>query len=182
MIFMQKKENHNHELQIPSGVQTSIEGEYLTVKGKLGATTRRFNKKYVNVKIDGAKLTVEANPKMIKKSANAAIALKSEIDQSLKTVDSGITVKMKVLYAHFPMSIEIKGKAIFLKNLFGEKVPRKADIIGDTKIEVKGQDVTVKGVDKYDVGQTIGNIRKACAARGNDTRVFQDGIYISNEE
>ena len=47
---------------------------------------------------------------------------------------------------------------------------------------VKGQDVTIKGVDKYDVGQTIANIRKGCYSRGYDTRVFQDGLYVVNEE
>ena len=32
---------------------------------------------------------------------------------------------MKILYAHFPTSVEIKGKKMYLKNLFGEKVPRE---------------------------------------------------------
>ncbi len=49
-------------------------------------------------------------------------------------------------------------------------------------MEVKGQDVTVKGLDKYEVGQTVANIRRGCYARGYDTRVFQDGLYVAAEE
>jgi len=173
-----------YELEIPSGVSVQVKDEGIAIKGKLGSTLKRVNQKYVTVKVQGNKITIDLikQKDLAKRSGFAASALKTELSDSMVSVDKGIEVKMKVLFAHFPTSIEIKGKSMFLKNLFGEKVPREVRIVGDTKVEVKGQDVTVKGVDKYEVGQTIANIRKGCYARGYDTRVFQDGIYINTEE
>lgn len=173
-----------YEIEIPSGVKVEISGDIVTIKGKLGSTTKRTSSKFTSMKIDGSKLKIETvkTKELAKKSALASQALASELKDSISGVEKGVEAKMKILYAHFPTSVEIKGKKMYLKNLFGEKVPREISIIGDTKVEVKGQDVTIKGVDKYDVGQTIANIRKGCYARGYDTRVFQDGLYVVTEE
>ncbi len=173
-----------YELDIPNGVKIEMNGDLVTIRGKLGSTTKRINQKFVAVKVNGSKLVVDESKskKLAKKSALAAQVLGKEFSDAISGVQNGIEKKMKVLYAHFPTSIEVKGKMMYLKNLFGEKVPREVAIVGDTKVEIKGQDVTIKGVDKYDVGQTIANIRKGCYARGYDTRVFQDGLYIVKEE
>lgn len=173
-----------YEIEIPSGVNVSVDGENVIIKGKLGSVIKRANTKFVAVKVEGNKIIVDGVKVkgLVKKSSFASTALNTEISDAVRGVQEGIEVKMKVLFAHFPMSIEIRDNKVFLKNLFGEKVPRKIDIVGSTKVEVKGQDVTVKGVDKYEVGQTIANIRKGCYARGYDTRVFQDGLYVNLEE
>ncbi|MEM3690235.1 MAG: 50S ribosomal protein L6, partial [Candidatus Micrarchaeia archaeon] len=60
----------------------------------------------------------------------------------------------------------------------GEKKPRVASIVGDTKVEVKGSEIFVSGVDKEAVGQTCANICSATCIRNKDSRVFQDGIYL----
>ena len=173
-----------YEIEIPSGVNVAVNGSTVTVKGKLGSTSKAINPKFTDVKVQGSKLTISETKekKLARKSALAAMALKTQLSDAIGGVESGITVKMKVLFAHFPTSLEVKGKTLFMKNLFGEKVPREVTIVGDTKVEIKGQDVTIKGVDKYEVGQTIANIRKGCYARGYDTRVFQDGLYVDEEE
>jgi large subunit ribosomal protein L6 len=59
----------------------------------------------------------------------------------------------------------------------GEKVPRIANILGDTKVEVNGQDIVLTGTNKEDVGQTCANIEQACRISKYDRRIFQDGIY-----
>ncbi|MDE1851090.1 MAG: 50S ribosomal protein L6 [Candidatus Micrarchaeota archaeon] len=173
-----------YEIEIPSGTTVQFNEGEIAIKGKLGSTRKKFNVKLNTYKQEGSKITIgwTKNKKLVKKAELAATATSNEVRDAIKNVNEGIETNMKVLYAHFPMSLELKGRSLHLKNVFGEKVPRTADIVGDTKIEIKGQDVKVKGVDRYDVGQTIANIRKACKARGYDTRVFQDGIYISREE
>ena len=62
-----------------------------------------------------------------------------------------------------------------------EKTPRKAKILGDTKVEVKGQEVIVSGSNKEDTGQTAANIETACRLNKYDRRIFQDGIYIQEK-
>ena len=172
-----------YKAAIPTGVQVSLDGEIITIKGKLGTTHKKINSRLFTVKTEPENLTVEIskNKKLEKKADLAAQAIVAELNSSFKSVQEGIEKKMVVFFSHFPMVIEVKGKDISIKNIFGERVPRKAMIVGDTKVEVKGQEVKVKGVDAYDVGQTIANIRKACYSIG-DTRVFQDGVYLTKEE
>ncbi len=173
-----------YELNIPQGVRAELNGAELKITGKLGFTLKRFNPKYVSVKVDGNKINLEASPnkKLAKKSTLAVHTFESELRAAMDGVDKGVERKMKILYAHFPMTIEVKGTKFFIKNMFGERVPRSTNIMGNTKVEVKGQDVHIKGVDQYDVGQTVANIRKICYARGYDTRVFQDGVYLEEAE
>ncbi len=172
-----------HVVEIPNGVQVSAGGDLITIKGKLGSTAKRINQRLFSVRIESSKIHVEItkNKKLAKKSELAVLAFEAELRSSMKTVQEGIERKMVVFFSHFPMVIEVKGKTINIKNIFGERVPRTTKIVGETKVEVKGQEVTVKGVDAYDVGQTIANIRSACYSIG-DTRVFQDGVYLTKEE
>ncbi len=172
------------EIEIIDGVAVTVNGDTLTIKGKRGSTTKMIDTRLLAVKVEGKKVTVSgaSNKKLQKKAVLAEQAFGTEVRDSIHTVNEGIERKMTVVFAHFPMSIEVKGKNVIIKNIFGEKVPRNAVIVGDSKVEVKGQDVKVTGVDKYDVGQTMANIKIACKSRGQDTRVFQDGIYPAREE
>lgn len=175
-----------YEVQIPSGVKVALlnEGAAITISGKLGSTTKVINTDIIKVKVESGKLIVEefGNERLAKKSALATHALSAELQSAITGVEAGVERKMRIVYAHFPMSIEIKGDNFMAKNVFGEKKPRIARIIGTTKVEVKGQEVTVKGVDPYDVGQTAANIHRLSFVRKKDSRVFQDGIYFVSEE
>jgi len=87
-------------------------------------------------------------------------------------------MKLKIIYAHFPVSVEIKGKEIMIKNFIGEKQPRRARIMGSTKVESKGTEMNLSGNSKEDIGQTFANIKSATKIRNRDSRVFQDGFYL----
>ncbi len=172
------------EMDIPQGVQAKLEGSSITISGKLGSTAKGFNSKLTPVEISNNKITIiePQNKKLLRKAKLAETSLSHEIASAFKGVESGIEVRMQIVYAHFPISLEVKSGVLYIKNIFGEKNPRIAKIIGSTKIEVKGQEVTLKGVDSTDVGQTIANIKKAVHVTAHDTRVFQDGLYIMREE
>ncbi|MCL5238901.1 MAG: 50S ribosomal protein L6 [Candidatus Marsarchaeota archaeon] len=174
------------EIAIPNGVKVELspdKGE-VSISGKLGSTKKTINPRFLSVAVSEGKLTIEEtkHKKLAKKAALASQALGSEIERAIAGVEGGIERKMKVVFAHFPMSLEVKGSELHAKNMFGEKKPRVAKIVGATKVEIKGQDVTVKGVDPYDVGQTAANINRLSFARRKDSRVFQDGIYFVKEE
>jgi len=59
-----------------------------------------------------------------------------------------------------------------------KKKPRVAKILGETKVKVSGNEVTVSGINKEDVGQTAANIEQKTKIKRFDPRIFQDGIYI----
>jgi large subunit ribosomal protein L6 len=94
----------------------------------------------------------------------------------------GFTYNMKIVYAHFPMTVKAAGDKVTIENFLGERHPRTAKIVGDAKVQIKGEDVTVSGINKEDVGQTMANLEQATKIKGRDPRVFQDGIYLINKE
>ncbi|MFH1447308.1 MAG: 50S ribosomal protein L6, partial [Candidatus Micrarchaeota archaeon] len=107
--------------------------------------------------------------------------IKAHITNMIIGVTEGYKHKMQIVYSHFPITLEIKGSIAVIKNFQGEKKPRRAKIVRETKVEVKGQDVLVSGIDKEDVGQTISNLITATKIKNRDSRIFQDGIYHVEE-
>jgi large subunit ribosomal protein L6 len=88
---------------------------------------------------------------------------------------------MKVCYSHFPVQVSVVGSEVSIVNFLGEKKARKAKIIGNTKVEVKGDALSITGIDVEALGQTAANIEIATKIKEYDPRVFQDGIYITSK-
>lgn len=160
-------------VKIPQGITAKLEGSTLSVKGPKGEVKYSFPK---SVKISAENGELNAiGPLALQNSALA------HMRNMVKGASEGYSHKLKMIFAHFPMSLEVKGSKLNIKNFLGEKQPRCANIVGSTKIESKGQEVTVSGPSKEDVGQTIANIRSATKITKRDSRVFQDGIYPVHE-
>ncbi len=172
------------EIEIPQGVQAKLQGSSISISGKLGSTSKGFNSKLTPIEISSNKIVIAepSNKKLLRKAKLAETSLSHEIENAFNGVEKGIEVKMQIIYAHFPISLEVKDGTLYIKNIFGEKNPRLAKLVGSTKVEVKGQEITLKGVDRTDLGQTLANIRKASHVTSHDTRVFQDGLYRIKEE
>ena len=158
------------KLAIPQKVSMSVASGVLNVSGPKGKCTKSLKLKSVKISSDAKEVTVSGPLREV----NTVL---SHIKNMFVGVQSGFSQKMKVIHAHFPMSIQVSAKEISIKNFTGEKKPRFAKIIGDTKVELKGADITVSGPNKDDVGQTIANLRTASKIKKLDSRVFQDGIY-----
>jgi large subunit ribosomal protein L6 len=95
-----------------------------------------------------------------------------------KGLTKGFTYKLKIVFSHFPISVKVQGNRVVIENFIGERNPRAANIVGDSTVSVKGDDVIVKGVNIEDVSQTAANIEQATIVRRKDTRKFLDGIYV----
>jgi len=100
----------------------------------------------------------------------------------IKSTTDGVVYKMKIVYSHFPMNVKVQGDKFVIDNFLGEKFPRKAAILKNVTVEVKGQDITLKGIDKDTVSQTAANIEQITRVINRDLRVFQDGIYITEKD
>jgi large subunit ribosomal protein L6 len=68
---------------------------------------------------------------------------------------------------------------VVIENFLGEKSPRKTPVRGDTEVQVDGEELTLTGPDKEAVGQTAADIEQLTRVTDKDTRVFQDGVYIT---
>ena len=159
----------------------ALQGRTLSVKGKLGEARKSFDKINVNLGVEGNRVTV--SPFSAKKKDNVIINTVTSIINNMVTgVTKGFTYKVKVVYAHFPITVKTKGRQVLVENFVGERSPRVSDIVGDTKVTVEGDDVIVKGVSLEDVGQTAANIELATKIRRKDQRIFLDGLYIYHKE
>lgn len=161
-------------MDIPEGVTIQADGPNVTVKGPKGEVQKTFPKR-TEVKVDGKKAEI-SSPKLAMKGTAEAL-----MGNMIRGVTEGYSRKLKLLYAHFPITVEVKGSEIAIKNFLGEKQPRRASVAGSTKVAAKGQNIEVSGPDKQAVGQTIANLKRAMKIKKKDGRIFQDGIYEVEE-
>ncbi|WP_148882779.1 50S ribosomal protein L6 [Thermococcus aciditolerans] len=165
------------EVEIPEGVEVTVEGNTVKVKGPKGELQREL--KYPGVQIfteDGKVVVFKEFPR--KRDIAIARTFKAHIANMLRGVTEGFTYKLKVVYSHFPMTVKVQGDEVVIENFLGEKNPRRARILPGVTVRVSGQEVIVEGIDREAVGQTAANIEQATKITKWDRRVFQDGIYI----
>jgi large subunit ribosomal protein L6 len=154
---------------IPQGVSVEVSGNRVSVKGPKGRVEREFSP-LVSISVSGSEVKAEGG----KMHVNTTESLLSSM---MRGVTEGYKKELKIIYAHFPISLEVKGQDVIIKNFQGEKMNRRSRLVGETKLAVKGQAVTVSGTDKEALGQSIANLRSAMRIKKKDGRVFQDGIY-----
>jgi len=157
-------------MKMPEGAKVAAEGSRVTVSGAKGAISRDFSHPDVKIAVKGDEVEVSGPLAMVN-------TIESHLRNMAKGATEGYAKKVKILFSHFPVSVEVKGKEMLIKNFLGEKQPRRAKIMGATKVEAKWTEVTLSGPSKDDVGQTFANIKSATKIRNRDSRVFQDGLY-----
>ena len=168
------------EIPIPEGIDVTID-DGITVKGSNGQLSRKFNYSGISLKKDDSNVILESNfPKKRDKAMLGTI--KSHISNMITGLTDGFTYNMKIVYAHFPMTVKAAGDKVIIENFLGERYPRTAKIVGSAKVQVNGDEVVVTGINKEDVGQTMANLEQATKIKGRDPRVFQDGIYLVSRE
>ncbi len=168
------------EIQIPEGVTVTINNGTFTVKGKKKEQSRTLDHMRIISKVVGDKVIISCE--FPRRKDNALLGtFAAHIQNMITGVTTGFEYKMKIVYSHFPVKVSIKGDVFVIENFVGEKFPRKAKILGDTKVVSKGDEVILTGPNKEHVGQTAANIESATKIKGYDPRVFQDGIYITQK-
>ena len=164
-------------VEVPEGVDVKIKGRVVTINGEKGELTRDFSHAPISIQLDGKKIIVQASwPR--KKEAALVGTVSSHVQNMITGVTKGFTYKLKIVFSHFPISVKVREKTVVIENFTGERSPRTAKIMGDTKVIVKEEDVIVQGTSIEDVSQTAANIEKATKVKKKDPRVFLDGIYV----
>lgn len=165
------------EVKIPEGVKINVNGKVVEVMGPLGKLVKDFSENPVSIEVLDDRVMVYALwPRRREKAHVGTVA--AHIRNMIRGVTKGFTYKLKIVYAHFPISVKVSGDTVYIENFMGERVPRTAKIIGDTKVFVKGDDVIVQGIDLEAVSQTAANIEQATKIKERDPRRFLDGIYV----
>ncbi len=170
------------EVEAPASVTIKKEGNLIQVKGPLGTVKKDFTKLPATVTVQGNRITIKPYGTR-KRDLAIANTARSIIGGMIKGVEKGYTYKLKIIFAHFPISVKVKGKEVHVENFFGERSARISQILGEaTKVSIAGEDVVIQGPSLEDVSQTAANIELSTRIKGKDQRVFLDGLYIYSKE
>ena len=166
-------EELTHTVPLPEGVSASYDGETLVIDGPRGQLKRSFSH---------PQLGIQPSDSAVKRQKALRGTWRAHLANMVNGVAFGFRYQMKVVFAHFPMKISVKGDYVVIDNFLGEKASRHATVVGDSKVITKGSSVTIEGNDREGVGQTAANLERATIVKGRDIRVFQDGIYLVSKE
>ena len=170
-------EIHETTIPIPDKVKIILTKKMLYVEGPLGKTRKDFKRIPVVLSVDDKSVLLKS---LGTRKRDYAIfnTAQSIIKSLIEGVQKGYTFKMKIVYAHFPITIKIKDRNILVENFQGERAPRISKIRGDTKVVTKGDDVVLTGPVLTDVSQTSASLQQNTKVKNKDHRVFLDGIYL----
>ena len=168
-------------VEIPEGVEVTIEGSLVSVKGPKGENKRLLSHPRIVIKKEDKVVMFYVKRKLSKKEKRMVGTFAGHVLNLIKGVSEGFEYKLKICSGHFPMTAKVEGDEVVIKNFLGEKVPRKSKIIEGTKVEIKGDIIIVEGIDKELAGQTAARIEQSTRITNKDRRVFQDGCYITDK-
>ena len=172
-----KLDEFQETIEIPEGINITIKKHMMQFQGPLGKTFKSFRKIPVNIEVNDGKVILKAQGKR-KRDYSILHTARSLVKNICEGLTEGYTIKMKVVYAHFPITVKIQDKIISIENFQGERAPRKTIIVGNTKVVPKGEDVILTGEVWTDITQTAANIELKTKVKNKDHRVFLDGIYV----
>lgn len=169
-------------LEIPDGISVSLEDRIISVKGKLGTIKKDFTKLPAFLTIENNIVKIEPYGTRRKDFAISKTA-QSIINNMIKGVENGYKYRMKIVFAHFPITVKIKDGKVHVENFFGERKARISNIVGDsTKVAIEGDDIVITGPHLEHVSQTAANIELSTRVKNKDQRVFLDGVYVYSRE
>ncbi len=177
LISIKMKQDIEKIIEIPEGVEVSVNEGEVIVKGNGKEAKRKFDLK--NFKIEKTDNMIKVFAKKATKREGKLIGtVSSHIKNMISGIKEDFIYKLEIVNVHFPMNVKVEGDKIIIKNFLGEKIERIAKVLPKVKVEVKGNQIIVSSHEKESAGQTAANIEKATNLKGKDRRIYQDGIYI----
>jgi len=159
----------------------------VNVVGPRGSLSRNFQHVLIQIKIQ------EKKKKMVlkvwngkKKNLASLNTVCSHIINLIFGVNFGFEYRMKLVYAHFPINLEIMEKGIGLKirNFLGEKRTRVVYMshgVTCFRDENLKDEIVLQGNDLNLVSSSASSIQQSCLIKKKDIRKFLDGIYVSKK-
>jgi large subunit ribosomal protein L9e len=171
-------------LEIPENVSISIRARIVTVTGPRGTLTKNLRHNdvtFTKVSDRQVRLTVHHGDR---KHVASLRTVKSLIANLVTGVTKGYQYKMRYVYAHFPINVNVldNGKVVEIRNFLGEKRVRIINVLeGVTATISKNQkdELILEGNSLENVSQSAADIQQICRVRNKDIRKFLDGVYVS---
>jgi large subunit ribosomal protein L6 len=180
LIFTKMKKEISQKIEIPEGIEIIIEGNIINVKGPQGENRKKFDMKNLQVRKEQNHLAIGCKKatKKEKKRINTMIA---HIKNMISGASKKFEYRLKICFSHFPITAEVRGNEIIIKNFLGERADRKLKISDKVNVDINKESITVSSADREIAGQAAADIERATKINKRDRRVFQDGIFIINK-
>lgn len=173
-------------LDIPEGVTVNIDARSIKVTGPRGVLhkdLKHIDVTFAKVSDKAIKITVHNGDR---KHVAALRTVKSLVDNMITGVTKGYKYKMRYVYAHFPINVnvvEVDGQSfVEIRNFLGEKRVRQVKIFEGVTVEqstTQKDELILSGNSLEAVSQNAADIQQICRVRNKDIRKFLDGIYVS---
>ncbi len=173
-------------VEIPKDIKVNmkqIRGGYtVEIEGPKGKIVKSFTRLNVQITLDDNKFTIASH---FGKKTDAAMVgtIRGHLNNMIKGVQELYTYQVQIITSHFPATVEVQKSTILIKNLYGRRDPIKVPYDPSVNIKVKGEMVTLTGIDKEIVSQVAARLAESSRLRGRrskDPTVFQDGLYVVN--
>ncbi|KZZ95976.1 60S ribosomal protein L9 [Moelleriella libera RCEF 2490] len=182
---------HSQEvLEIPEKVKVSIKTRIVTVEGPRGKLTKDLSHLAVNFghpKKNTISIEIHHGSR---KNVATLRTVRSIIQNMVIGVTKGFKYKMRYVYAHFPINVNLdKSKEtdlweVEIRNFIGEKIVRRVVMQEGVDVELsKNQkdELVLMGNSLEHVSQSAADIQQVCKVRNKDIRKFLDGLYVSEK-
>ncbi|GME75217.1 unnamed protein product [[Candida] boidinii] len=184
MKYVQSTES----LVIPEGVTLNIKARIVKVvgpRGELSKNLRHIDVTFKKINERLVKITVHNGDR---KHVAALRTVKSLIANMIKGVTLGFKYKMRFVYAHFPINVNVIEKEgekyVEIRNFLGDKKVRNVKIFPGVTASLSAaqkDELIVEGNSLENVSQTCADVQQICRVRNKDIRKFLDGIYVSEK-
>nr|ACG48268.1 60S ribosomal protein L9 [Zea mays] len=182
---------HSQEiLEIPEGVKVNIKTRIVTVEGPRGKLTKNLGHLAVNFghpKKNTISIEIHHGNR---KNVATLRTVRSIIENLITGVTKGFKYKMRYVYAHFPINVNLdknKETGLFeveIRNFICEKIVRRVTMHEGVDVEIsKAQkdELILTGNSLENVSQSAADIQQICRVRNKDIRKFLDGLYVSEK-
>ena len=167
-------------IEIPSGIESALNVNEIILKKNGKEAKRKFDIYGIDFSLEGSKIRIYCKNSTRRESKMIG-TIWAHINNMIAGLDKDFVYKLEICNVHFPMNAKIEGENVVIKSFLGEKMPRIAKILPNTKVEIKGNEITISSYILENAGQTAANIEKATRITKRDRRVFQDGIFITEK-
>lgn len=167
-------------IELPSGISASLNERILIFSGSGRELKRKLSLGKINLEISSDKIILSAK-KASKREIKTLQTTRAHILNMIKGIQEDFIYRLEICNVHFPMNVKVEGSKVVIKSFLGEKQERVANILPETKVEIKGNEIIVSSPNIELAGQTSANLEKATRLVGRDRRIFQDGIFITDK-
>ncbi|CAD6593888.1 MAG: hypothetical protein ASARMPRED_008171 [Alectoria sarmentosa] len=188
-----RKPGHN-----ATGIKVHIKSRIVSVEGPRGKLVKDMSHLSVCFSHPSRNtITIELHHGARKNVATLR-TVKTLINNLIIGVTKGFKYKMRYVYAHFPINVNIEKNSetglydveiryfmpmiFYEENFIGEKIIRRVTMLPGVDVEAsKNQkdELQLTGNSLENVSQSAADIQQICRVKNKDIRKFLDGLYVS---